>query len=72
MSNFEFDGEKYKKSSTHQKEWGSKIIAGLNLRGDEKVLDLGCGDGALTKKIYDLLPNGSIVGINLPLRGIHH
>ncbi len=64
MSNFEFDGKKYKKSSIHQKEWGTKIIAELNLRGDERVLDLGCGDGALTKKIHDLLPAGNVVGID--------
>jgi hypothetical protein len=24
MSNFEFDGEKYKQASKHQKEWGNK------------------------------------------------
>jgi len=64
MSNFEFDGEKYKKSSTHQKEWGNKIIAGLNLNGDEKVLDLGCGDGALTKTISGLVSQGSVIGID--------
>ncbi|MCD4669479.1 MAG: methyltransferase domain-containing protein [Actinomycetia bacterium] len=64
MSIFEFDGEKYKKSSTHQKEWGNKIIAGLNLEGGERALDLGCGDGTLTRKIYSLLPRGSVVGID--------
>ena len=24
---FEFDAEKYKKASTHQKEWGKKLIS---------------------------------------------
>ena len=28
---FEFDAEKYKKASTHQKEWGKKLISELNL-----------------------------------------
>ena len=27
---FEFDAEKYKKASTHQKEWGRKLIAELD------------------------------------------
>ena len=40
----EFDGKKYEKASAHQKEWGTKLIAELNLKGNEKVLDLGCGD----------------------------
>jgi len=44
----EFDGKKYETASSHQKEWGAKLIAELALRGDERVLDLGCGDGALT------------------------
>ena len=42
---FEFDAEKYKKASTHQKEWGTKLISELDLKGSERILDLGCGDG---------------------------
>jgi trans-aconitate 2-methyltransferase len=61
---FEFDGNKYKKASTHQKEWGNKIIAGLELTGNEKILDLGCGDGILTRQLSQLVPNGSVLGID--------
>jgi trans-aconitate methyltransferase len=60
----EFDGKKYAEASTHQQEWGTKLIAELGLRGDERVLDLGCGDGALTARIADLLPNGEVIGID--------
>ena len=60
----EFDGEKYEKASAHQKEWGTKLIAELDLRGTERILDLGCGDGALTARIADLVPNGEVVGID--------
>ena len=60
----EFDGKKYEKVSAHQKEWGAKIIAELGLAGNESVLDLGCGDGALTKQIADLLPEGEVLGID--------
>jgi trans-aconitate 2-methyltransferase len=60
----EFDGEKYAEASTHQQEWGTRLIAELGLRGDERVLDLGCGDGALTAQIADLLPNGEVIGID--------
>ena len=52
----EFDGGLYAQASAHQKEWGASLIADLRLRGSETVLDLGCGDGALTAQIADLLP----------------
>jgi trans-aconitate methyltransferase len=59
-----FDGERYKKVSGHQKEWGDRVIAGLSLRGDERVLDLGCGDGVLSEKLASIVPNGSVLGID--------
>jgi trans-aconitate 2-methyltransferase len=60
----EFDGKKYEKASAHQKQWGTKLIAELGLRGTERVLDLGCGDGALTAQIAALLPHGEVLGID--------
>lgn len=60
----EFDGKKYEKASTHQKEWGNKLISELGLKGNERVLDLGCGDGALTAQIAELLPEGEVVGVD--------
>jgi hypothetical protein len=38
---FEFDGEKYKKASSHQKEWANKILEELSFHGNEAILDLG-------------------------------
>lgn len=60
----EFDGKKYEKASAHQKEWGAKLISELALRGNERVLDLGCGDGANTASIAEALPGGEVVGID--------
>jgi trans-aconitate methyltransferase len=59
-----FDGEKYRQASTHQKEWGMKLIDELDLAGPEHVLDLGCGDGALTARLASLVPDGFVVGID--------
>jgi trans-aconitate methyltransferase len=64
MTSFEFDGKKYKEASTHQKEWGVKVLGELTFRGNEKVLDLGCGDGMLTQKISEFVPNGFVLGID--------
>ncbi len=63
----DFDGKKYEKASDHQKEWGAKLIAELNLRGTERIVDLGCGDGAITYQIAQLIPNGGVVGIDASL-----
>jgi trans-aconitate 2-methyltransferase len=61
---FEFDGDKYAGASAHQKEWGQRIIGELGLKGNERILDLGCGDGALTARMADLVPQGSVLGID--------
>lgn len=61
---FEFDAEKYKKASAHQRQWGEKLIAELDLKGDERILDLGCGDGGLTAQLTELVPIGLVVGID--------
>ncbi len=61
----EFDGRKYEQASVGlQWEWGAKLIAELGLEGGERVLDLGCGDGALTLRIAGLLPRGSVLGVD--------
>ncbi|WP_276324718.1 class I SAM-dependent methyltransferase [Orenia marismortui] len=67
MKSFDFDGEKYKESSKHQKEWGSRLIQDLNLKGDEIILDLGCGDGILTAQLAEAVPQGRVLGIDSSL-----
>lgn len=61
---FEFDAEKYKKASAHQRQWGKKLIAELNLKGVERILDLGCGDGGITAQLAELVPDGLVIGID--------
>jgi len=64
---YEFDGEKYQKASAHQKEWGSRLIADLDLKGSERILDLGCGDGGLTAQLAARVPEGRVLGIDASL-----
>lgn len=64
MGNFEFNGEKYKKASKHQKEWGNSLISQMQLNGNEDVLDLGCGDGVLTEQIALRIPDGTVLGVD--------
>ena len=35
-----------------------------SLRGDERVLDLGCGDGTISAAIAARLPHGSVLGVD--------
>lgn len=64
MHTYEFDGEQYKRASKHQKEWGNSLISELSFRGNEKILDLGCGDGVLTEKLAQFVPDGMVLGID--------
>ncbi len=61
---YEFDGKKYEKASIFQQEWGNKLISELNLKGNEDILDLGCGNGLLTANLASLVPNGNVIGID--------
>ncbi len=43
----------------------AELLSGLNLRGDEQVLDLGCGRGAVLLMTAALLPQGKVTGIDI-------
>ena len=47
-----------------QQSWARELIAKLELRGDEHVLDVGCGDGKITAEIARAVPCGSATGID--------
>ncbi len=59
-----WDAEDYSRSSPMQKRSGRELISRMCLNGDERVLDLGCGDGILASEISRLLPRGSILGVD--------
>ena len=61
----EEDARAYEELSGPQIESGSKFIRNLNLSLGNKVLDMGCGTGHLTKYIADIVgPNGLAVGVD--------
>src|ERR1700683_3339347 len=43
----------------------ARLLTGLGLRGDERVLDLGCGRGAVLLAAAKLVPRGTAVGVDI-------
>lgn len=61
---YKWNAKEYHKSSAEQQKWAKELLAKLSLKGSERVLDIGCGDGKVTAEIANLLPYGSVVGID--------
>ncbi|OPY50383.1 MAG: Fibrillarin-like rRNA/tRNA 2'-O-methyltransferase [Methanosaeta sp. PtaU1.Bin112] len=57
--------EDYEKSSSAQYSWAMALISELKLKGDERILDIGSGDGRITAHLAGLVPGGSVLGIDL-------
>jgi trans-aconitate methyltransferase len=66
----EWNASEYNRRSALQKWLADKSLAGLDLRGSERVLDVGCGDGKITAEIAERLPGGSVVGVDSSTRMI--
>jgi SAM-dependent methyltransferase len=43
----------------------ARLLTGIGLRGDERVLDLGCGRGAVLLAAAKLVPRGTAVGVDI-------
>lgn len=61
---YEWEPENYTKNSSTQYQYAMEIIPKLNLTGHESVLDIGCGDGKISRQLKQLLPKGEVVGID--------
>ncbi len=59
-----WDAEVYEKIGTPMRGWAQKLIEDLGLRGDETVLDAGCGSGSVTFDLLEKLPNGKIYALD--------
>jgi len=57
----EWNSTQYHQLSDPQFQWGLKVLERLNLRGDETVLDAGCGTGRVTAELAQRLPQGLVI-----------
>jgi trans-aconitate 2-methyltransferase len=60
----DWDAEAYDRLSDPQLGWGTTVLERLALRGDETVLDAGCGSGRVTQKLLERLPGGRVVAFD--------
>ena len=60
-----WDPEAYRKSSSAQFGWAMALIEGLKVKGDERILDIGCGDGRITAHLAGLVPCGRVLGVDV-------
>jgi trans-aconitate methyltransferase len=61
---YAWDAKDYAKNSANQYVWAQELIPKLKLKGDEALLDVGCGDGKITAEIAKALPKGRVVGVD--------
>jgi len=60
-----WDGAQYKKNASAQQKRALNVLEKITFDGNENVLDLGCGNGKITKIIADHVPGGEVVGIDI-------
>ena len=46
-----WDAEDYARNSSAQLEWATELMTKVALKGDEAILDIGCGDGKITAEL---------------------
>ena len=60
----DWDAATYDRLASPQEAWAREVLDRLPLRGDETVLDAGCGSGRVTKLLLERLPRGRLIGVD--------
>jgi trans-aconitate 2-methyltransferase len=64
MTNTYWNAEVYERIGKPMRRWAQAVIADLDLKGDETVLDAGCGSGSVTFDLLEHLPHGKIYALD--------
>ncbi|HVV36221.1 MAG TPA: methyltransferase domain-containing protein [Acidimicrobiales bacterium] len=59
-----WDAGTYHRVSAPLEAMALPVLARLALRGDERVLDAGCGSGRVTQHVTDAVPEGRVVAVD--------
>jgi trans-aconitate 2-methyltransferase len=68
----DWDAATYDRVSEPQVEWAREVLDRLPLRGDETVLDAGCGSGRVTALLLERLPAGHVVAVDSSQSMVEH
>jgi trans-aconitate 2-methyltransferase len=60
----DWDAATYDRVSQPQVAWAKPVLDRLELRGDETVLDAGCGSGRVTGLLIERLPRGRVIAVD--------
>ncbi len=60
----DWDAATYDRVADPQTRWGAAVLDRLPLRGDETVIDAGCGTGRVTQHLLERLPDGHVVALD--------
>jgi trans-aconitate 2-methyltransferase len=64
MTPRDWEATTYERLSAPMTAMGSDVLDRLVLRGDETVLDAGCGTGNVTRLLIDRLPDGRVIAVD--------
>jgi trans-aconitate 2-methyltransferase len=61
----DWDAGTYDRVADPMTRWGAGVLDRLPLRGDERVLDAGCGTGRVTEQLLERLgPDGRVIALD--------
>src|ERR1700747_2750832 len=60
----EWNAQEYHQLSALQDSMAAEVLSLLQLNGNERILDVGCGNGKTTASIAARVPQGSVVGVD--------
>ncbi len=60
----DWDAATYDRIADPMARWGGAVLDRLPLRGDERVLDAGCGSGRVTEQLLARLPAGHVIALD--------
>jgi trans-aconitate 2-methyltransferase len=72
MGTRDWDAATYDRVSAPQQSWAREQLERLDLRGDEAVLDAGCGSGNVTALLVDLVPEGKVYAVDVAPSMVEH
>jgi len=59
-----WDGVEYRRISLPQYEINMAFLSEYNFAGNEKILDIGCGDGTTSRAMAAKIPQGTVLGVD--------